>query len=82
MRPAVRELRRLGAAVETQHDGLVIAPSKLRRAEVATYQDRRMAMSLTIAGIAAEGVVIQNPGCVAKTFPTFFEVLETVRPRC
>lgn len=66
------ELRRLGASVEEQPDGLRIVPGPLRGAEVETYDDHRMAMSLALVGLRVPGVRIRNPGCVAKTYPDFF----------
>ena len=73
------ELRRLGALVEERPDGLVIDPPEtVRPAEVATYGDHRMAMGLAIVGLRAEGVRIAAPGCVAKTYPGFFEDLEAL----
>lgn len=42
---------------------------------VETYDDHRMAMSFTVAGLAADGVVIKDAGCVSKSFPGFFDVL-------
>ena len=38
-----------------------------------------MAMSLALVGLRVPGVVIDNPGCVAKTFPDYFDVLDTLR---
>ncbi|HZZ81848.1 MAG TPA: 3-phosphoshikimate 1-carboxyvinyltransferase [Gemmataceae bacterium] len=73
------ELRRLGAAVEECADGLTITPGPLRDATVQTYNDHRMAMSLALVGLKIPGVVIDNPGCVAKTYPRFFEDLERLR---
>ena len=71
----VTELRKLGATVEEQPDGLRIVPGPLRPAEIDTYDDHRMAMSLAIVGLASPGVVIRDPGCTAKTYPEFFEDL-------
>jgi 3-phosphoshikimate 1-carboxyvinyltransferase len=73
------ELRRLGAGVEEFADGLTITPRPLRGAVVQTYNDHRMAMSLALAGLRVPGVVIDNPGCVAKTYPGYFTDLETLR---
>jgi 3-phosphoshikimate 1-carboxyvinyltransferase len=73
------QLRAMGADIEERQDGLLIKPSKLRNAQVATYDDHRMAMSLAIAGIANQGVQIEDPGCTSKTFPTFFDVLAALR---
>lgn len=74
-----RELARMGADVEERRDGLLVRPSAVRRAQVATYDDHRMAMALAVTGLAGPGVDIEDPGCVSKTFPTFFEVLADLR---
>ena len=73
------ELRRVGAAVEEFPDGLKITPRPLHGAEVETYNDHRMAMSMALIGLRVPGVVIKNPACVAKTYPRFFEDLEKLR---
>ena len=75
------ELRRLGAQVEELPDGLKITPGELRPAEVETYDDHRMAMSLALVGLRQPGVRIKNPGCTAKTYPRFFEDLQAVTKR-
>jgi 3-phosphoshikimate 1-carboxyvinyltransferase len=75
------ELRKLGAQVEEREDGLQIIPGPLHGAEIDTYNDHRMAMSLAIAGLAVPGVVIRDPGCTAKTYPRFFEDLRTLGGR-
>jgi len=73
------ELSRLGALVELQEDGLTITPPhRVTPAAIETYNDHRMAMSFALAGLAADGVVIRNAGCVRKSFPTFFETLSTL----
>jgi 3-phosphoshikimate 1-carboxyvinyltransferase len=74
----VRELRRLGADVEEFADGLRIegrSGTGLGPATVATYDDHRMAMSLALVGLRVPGVKIADPGCVAKTFPDYWERL-------
>jgi 3-phosphoshikimate 1-carboxyvinyltransferase len=73
------ELRKFGAAVEERDDGLTVTPGPLRGAAVDTYNDHRMAMSLALVGLRVPGVVIRNPGCVAKTYPGFWEDLEKLR---
>jgi 3-phosphoshikimate 1-carboxyvinyltransferase len=73
------ELRRLGAGVEEFADGLTISPGPLRGAAVQTYDDHRMAMSLALVGLRVPGVLIRDPGCVAKTYPHFFADLEKLR---
>ena len=74
----VRELRKLGAEVHEQHDGLTIVPGPLQGASLATYDDHRMAMSLALAGLLVPGVRIEDPACVGKTFPDYWERLATV----
>jgi 3-phosphoshikimate 1-carboxyvinyltransferase len=73
------ELRRVGAGVDESADGLTIMPRPLHGAEVETYKDHRMAMSLALVGLRVPGVVIKDPGCVAKTYPGFFADLEKLR---
>jgi 3-phosphoshikimate 1-carboxyvinyltransferase len=73
------ELRKLGADVTEQEDGLTIHPAKLRPATIDTYNDHRMAMSFAIAGLRIPGVRINNPRCVEKTYPRFFDDLESLR---
>jgi 3-phosphoshikimate 1-carboxyvinyltransferase len=70
------ELRKLGATVEELSDGLRITPGPPRPAAIDTYHDHRMAMSLALAGLRIPGVVINDPGCVAKTYPGFFADLD------
>jgi 3-phosphoshikimate 1-carboxyvinyltransferase len=74
------ELRRLGQEVEEVPDGLRITPRPIVPADVATYDDHRMAMSFSVAALRAPGIRLQDPGCVAKTFPGFFDVLDAVTP--
>lgn len=69
------ELRKLGATIEEQPDGLVIHPAPLHGAEIETYNDHRMAMSLALVGLVVPGVVIRNPACTGKTYPRFFDDL-------
>ncbi|HVX30549.1 MAG TPA: 3-phosphoshikimate 1-carboxyvinyltransferase, partial [Nitrolancea sp.] len=71
----VTELRRLGVNVDERDDGLTIQPATIRPATIETYDDHRMAMSFAILGCATPGITIRDPGCVAKTFPDFFDVL-------
>jgi 3-phosphoshikimate 1-carboxyvinyltransferase len=67
------ELRKLGAEVEEFPDGLRIIPRPLTGCAVDTYDDHRMAMSLALVGLKVPGVVINDPGCVAKTYPGFWD---------
>ena len=75
------ELRKLGAIVEEHPDGLVIfPPAQLTPTRIATYDDHRMAMSFAIAGVKAGGVTILDPGCVAKTYPRFWDDFAALKP--
>lgn len=74
----VTELRRLGVDVDVRQDGLVVRPSVVQPGRVHTYDDHRMAMSFAILGCAVPGIVIEDPACVAKTFPDFFDRLGSV----
>ena len=69
------ELSRLGAHAQAGPEDLTIEPSPLRGAEIRTYRDHRMAMAFALAGLRLPGVAIQDPGCVAKTWPDFFSTL-------
>lgn len=69
-----QELRKLGAKVEEGPDYLAIEPpAALRPATIETYGDHRMAMCFSLAALGGVPVTIKNPGCVAKTFPDYFE---------
>ena len=72
------ELQRLGANVEEHPDGLTIHPAPLRPAKIQTYDDHRMAMSLSLAGLRSEGLCIINPACVGKTFPSYWTEFENL----
>ncbi len=73
------ELTKLGARVQIDGDDLIIEPpagGRVRPATIDTYDDHRIAMSFTVVGLAAEGIVINDPDCVNKTFPDFFQYLK------
>lgn len=71
----VAELRRAGIAAEELADGMRIVPGSPVRTRLRTYDDHRLAMSLALLGLGGSGMEIENPGCVAKTFPDYFERL-------
>ena len=75
------ELRKLGVSVAASHDSLRIDPGPMRGATIDPHDDHRIAMSFALMGLRLPGVAIDNPECVAKTFPDFFTRLEeVVRP--
>ncbi len=73
-------LRRLGVDVEEREDGLTIRGREtLQGNKVRSFGDHRIAMSLAIAGLCAEGgVEIDDAQCVAISFPTFFDLLDEI----
>jgi 3-phosphoshikimate 1-carboxyvinyltransferase len=76
------ELRKLGAMAEEGADYLRITPPHAARltphAVIDTYDDHRMAMCFSLAALSGVPVRINNPRCVDKTFPRYFEVLESI----
>ena len=72
----VTELRKLGVPVVEHQDGLEISPAPITPAAIDTYQDHRVAMAFSLIGLKARGIRINDPECVSKTFPNYFEVLE------
>ena len=75
------ELAKMGAKVEEGQDYMIIhgdGGKSLHGAEIETYNDHRMAMSFAVAGLRVPGVKIQGEGCVAKSFPDFWERFGTL----
>jgi len=79
------ELRKLGATVEEGADYLKITPPPASRltphASIDTYDDHRMAMCFSLAALGGVAVRINDPGCVAKTFPGYFDALAQISER-
>lgn len=74
------ELRRLGVSVEEHPDGMTIYPcDEIQPGTIRTYDDHRMAMAFALVGLRIAGICIENPSCVSKTFPNYFEVLDILR---
>jgi 3-phosphoshikimate 1-carboxyvinyltransferase len=72
------ELSKLGARVEEGHDYFVVHPLEgvsQGPVSIDTYGDHRMAMAFALAGLRLPDITINDPACVAKTFPAFFETL-------
>ena len=83
-----RELKKLGQDVREENDALTISPRPLTTGvEIETYHDHRFAMSFGILGchdLLKNGrpwLSIKDPGCCAKTFPNFFELLDALREK-
>lgn len=71
----VAELRKLGQEVEHGDDWLRVIPRPIVPATVHCYRDHRIAMSFGILGAATGAVTVDDPGCVAKTYPGFWDDL-------
>ena len=70
------ELRKVGARVEEGPDWIAVTgPTTFRSASIATYDDHRMAMCFSLVAASGVPVTIEDPGCVAKTYPTYFDEL-------
>jgi len=73
------ELRKVGAEVDEGEDYLTITPPEtLKHAAIDTYDDHRIAMCFSLLALDPVSVTINEPECTAKTFPTYFEVLESI----
>ena len=68
----VTELRRCGIDADEEADGFLVRPGTPRPTVVRTYEDHRMAMSFALLGLRVPGIAIEDPGCVAKTYPGYF----------
>ena len=75
----VAELRRCGIEATATDDGLRVVPGPVRGAVVETYRDHRMAMAFSLLGLRVEGIRIADPGCVDKTFPGYWALLDELR---
>jgi 3-phosphoshikimate 1-carboxyvinyltransferase len=73
------ELAKIGADVAAGQDWLEVAPpARFISATVDTYDDHRMAMSLSLAAFGGIAITINDPGCVRKTFPGYFDALREI----
>ena len=78
----VSELRRCGVEASEDPDGFTVSPRKAPTgAVIRTYDDHRLAMAFSVLGLAVSGMKIENPDCAAKTFPNFYQTLDSLRSR-
>jgi 3-phosphoshikimate 1-carboxyvinyltransferase len=75
----VHELRRCGIDAVEERDGFTVVPGVVQPTTVRTYGDHRMAMSFALIGLRVSGIEIEDPGCVAKTFPEYWTALDGLR---
>jgi 3-phosphoshikimate 1-carboxyvinyltransferase len=77
----VENIERLGGSASINGGDLFIEPRPLKGNSLLTYNDHRMAMSFALVGLRIPGVKIENPDCVKKSFPNFWDEFERlVRP--
>jgi 3-phosphoshikimate 1-carboxyvinyltransferase len=72
------ELSRLGVWVDERPDGLTITPGPVKPGLVRTYGDHRIAMAFALVGLVVPGIRIQDPSCVTKTLPEYFDLLRSL----
>jgi 3-phosphoshikimate 1-carboxyvinyltransferase len=72
------EIERLGAGAKVEGDVLTITPGQLRAATIETYDDHRIAMSFALVGLVEQGIEVSKPSVVNKTWPGFWDVLESL----
>jgi 3-phosphoshikimate 1-carboxyvinyltransferase len=73
------ELAKLGARTEASADRLTIhPPERFQPATIDTYDDHRMAMCFSLAAFGGVAIRINDPGCVKKTFPDYFETFRSI----
>jgi len=77
------ELLKCGVQVSEIGDTLDVIPTtrtKMNGATICTYHDHRMAMCFATLGLAVAGIKIEDPSCVRKTVPSFFQILAAQPP--
>lgn len=73
------ELRKVGAEVEEGEDYIIVTPpAQLKHAAIDTYDDHRMAMCFSLVALSDTPVTINDPKCTSKTFPDYFDKLESL----
>ncbi len=73
-----KEFSKMGVGIKAFEDGLEIMGGRVRPSVIDPHNDHRIAMACAVAGLDADGqVVIENPECVAKSYPFFFDDLES-----
>ncbi|MCF8044682.1 MAG: 3-phosphoshikimate 1-carboxyvinyltransferase [Desulfarculaceae bacterium] len=72
------QLSRMGITVDTGEDWMIVHGGTPHGAVIKTFDDHRIAMSFAVAGLAVEGVTIEKPGCVGKSFPSFWDIFDAL----
>ena len=80
LKAVTREFSRLGAHIHEHSDGLTIeGEQNLHGCGVDSHDDHRMAMALAVVGLKVPGLVINNSGCVHKSFPRFWDLWQSLK---
>ena len=74
----VSQLNKMGIKADQGETWLSVKGGKPGGALIETFNDHRIAMAFSVAGLRVQGMEIENPGCVAKSFPSFWEVFENI----
>lgn len=72
------ELSRMGIKCEENEDSIVIHPKNPSPCQIETYDDHRVAMAFTLAGLVNGGIEIKNPMCCKKTFENYFDIIDSL----
>ena len=76
------ELSKTGASVIVEDDGLVVRPTDmLHDARLETHHDHRLAMAFGLLGLVVDGIEVSDPGVVSKSWPTFWDALDSIPAR-
>ena len=73
-----REMAAIGLVAEEEPDGLFVHPSAPRAGRVRTHHDHRLAMALSLAGLVVDGVEVEDPDVVAKSWPEWWQSLDAL----
>ena len=76
------ELAKTGADITVEADGLLITPTDLlHAATLDTHHDHRLGMAFGILGLVVDGIEVNDPGVVSKSWPAFWDALEAIPAR-
>ncbi|MBC2716673.1 MAG: 3-phosphoshikimate 1-carboxyvinyltransferase [Desulfobacteraceae bacterium] len=77
----INELTKMGISAKSESDNLIITGGKPHGAVIETYDDHRIAMCFSVAGLRVPGIEIKNEHCVEKSFPTYWKVFDGLYER-
>jgi 3-phosphoshikimate 1-carboxyvinyltransferase len=78
LQAVVNELHKMGIQASCTDSSLSVTGGSPRAAEIDTYDDHRMAMCFALAGLRVPGIKIKDEACVNKSFPNYWDVLESL----